>query len=842
MNNTTHPLRPWLGLLAAAALLCAAPARAAETELPWTGNFQKALEQARKAGKRVFIDFTGESCINCKANEKAVFPLPAVRERLEKLARVQLYTDIVPEKFYTPEELKKFGEDTTQREADGEKHLELMAQKFNGTELPLYVVVAPTKDGYAEVARYARGRIIDEKKGTSDVAGFLEFLDKGLTGPVPTPKSAEAPRRKLPTDGLIELSASLSATKARPGDVVTLTIAGTPKAGYWTYPITERTEKQEPSQLSRLRYGPGDAFKPLWPIKESEPAFARDALGNVIKKHADRFTWAQDFLVSPTAKPGKAELSVKARFVICDEQRCTPPTDHPFVLSVDISGEPAQSLAPGVNGRTEEPPPVRVVDVPPDVEGRLGGASKAGGDEGLLAFVLQGVFWGAISLVTPCVFPMIPITVSYFLKQAEREHHRPLLTALVYSGTIVVVLTIAAVALLSVFRAMSTHPVMNFALGGLFVFFALSLFGMYDIELPSGLARFTSSHEGQGLVGTVFMALTFTIISFACVAPFLGGFGGTAATANLGFTKILLGGFAFAVTFASPFTVLALFPALLKRMPKSGTWLNSVKVVMGFLELAAALKFFRTGELLWASEPSLFTYDLVLALYVALSLLCGLYLLCLYRLPHDTPLENLGVVRMLFAALFLGLAVYLTPAMWKINDKGLTQRPGGVVFAWLDSFLLPDPVEDLPWKGDLHKALAEARKTGKRVFVDFTGETCTNCKFNERNVFPRREVRELLEQYVLVALYTDKVPDKFYSSKERREFGGGIARQTDDAKANLQLQRDRFGTEQLPLYVVVEPQGENDFREVARYEEGKINDVSEFVEFLSDNLPAGARK
>src|SRR5262249_11667802 len=126
---------------------------------------------------------------------------------------------------------------------------------------------------------------------------------------------------------------------------------------------------------------------------------------------------------------------------------------------------------------------------------------KNGGD-GLLAFILQGVFWGAVSLLTPCVFPMIPITVSFFLKQSANEHHRPLVTALVYSGTIIVVLTVAAVALLSVFRAMSTYYLTNFVIGGLFVFFALSLFGMYEIELPSGLARFTSAREGRGLAGT----------------------------------------------------------------------------------------------------------------------------------------------------------------------------------------------------------------------------------------------------------------------------------------------------------------------------------------------------
>jgi thiol:disulfide interchange protein DsbD len=172
---------------------------------------------------------------------------------------------------------------------------------------------------------------------------------------------------------------------------------------------------------------------------------------------------------------------------------------------------------------------------------------------------------------------MIPITVSFFLKQSEKKGHRPVLSAAVYSFTIVLVLTIAAVALLSAFRAAINFWFTQYLMGALFIFFALSLFGMYEIELPSGLAQFTAKREGSGLVGTIFMALTFTILSFACVAPFLGGFSGTAVQAEMGFTKLLLGGLAFAVTFASPFMVLALFPTLLKTMPKSGSWLNSVK-------------------------------------------------------------------------------------------------------------------------------------------------------------------------------------------------------------------------------------------------------------------------
>jgi thiol:disulfide interchange protein DsbD len=501
---------------------------------------------------------------------------------------------------------------------------------------------------------------------------------------------------------------------------------------------------------------------------------------------------------------------------------------------VQVATGGAVPLTPELKERLKVEPTIRVVEP----QGGQGGAGEKSGYGGLLSFVLQGVFWGAVSLVTPCVFPMIPITVSFFLKQSESKHHRPLVLASVYSGTIIIVLTIAAVALLSAFRWLSINPVMNIGLGALFVFFALSLFGMYEIELPSGLAQFTSSREGQGgLLGTIFMALTFTIISFACVAPFLGGFGGTAAGTDQQWLHRILGGLAFSVTFASPFFVLALFPSLLKTMPKSGNWLNSVKVVMGFLELAAALKFFRAGELVLLPSPELFTYDFTMGLYVAISLLCGLYLLGVYRLPHDTPSENLGVMRVMWALAFLGLGFYLFPAAIKTyNPEGERQRPSGAVFAWIDSFLLPDDQTDLPWVGDLDDGLKKAAGAGKLVFVDFTGKTCTNCKINEETVFTRKEIKELLQRYVLVQLYTDVVPDRLYSAKEQAELGSGTARQREDAARNLAFQRKEFGTEQLPLYVILRPTPDGGFKEVARYDEGKINNVNAFTKFLRTPL------
>jgi thiol:disulfide interchange protein DsbD len=495
-------------------------------------------------------------------------------------------------------------------------------------------------------------------------------------------------------------------------------------------------------QVEKLKDPPGFVATP-------EPAEQIKEL----RYYEGRVVWEVPMVVSPSATPGPHTIKAKFRWQVCNPRTCLPPEEMELTVPLTVSTA-SVSVDPKYDEAVKRAPVSPTVPPPTPAEP----AGTSGADEppveeykatmqglldqlqreptqrtGLLTFLLAGVFWGAVSLVTPCVFPMIPITVSYFLKQSDKQHQRPLTLAVVYCGTIVVVLTIAAVLLLSFFRQLSINPLLNFALGALFVFFALSLFGMYEIELPSGLARFTSARESKGgLVGTMFMALTFTIISFACVAPFLGGFGGTAATSGLSWAEIVLGGLAFSVTFASPFFLLALFPSLLKQLPKSGSWLNSVKVVMGFLELAAAFKFFRLGELLLSDHPpSFFTYDLVLGMWVVLSLLCGLYLLGFYRLPHDTPAEHLGVPRLLVSFLFLSLGLYFLPALFKVNAGGESQRPNGTIYAWVDSFLLPEPrvsKSGLNWSANLKQALDEAQKgqtTGKRklVFVDFTGES-----------------------------------------------------------------------------------------------------------------------
>ncbi len=676
-----------------------------------------------------------------------------------------------------------------------------------------------------------------------------------------------------------DLKATVDKPKAHRGEMVVWKMTIAPKPGFHTYPSIQPPQSEDADLITKLRK---PKFGPF--IFVGEPTSPQGRMGKSQGKNVelieDAAEWEWRFIVHPEAKPGKYSIQVPGTLTVCNEMNCVP-GDPPAYLDFEILDGPATNIDDKYRDivskfplekpapKPPDPPPAAVgsdptraapgLTAPADGKGvdiaqpaatleeaeanlksvreQLGGFAKptAKPAGGLWSFLLSAALWGAVALFTPCVFPMIPITVSFFLHQSEKEHHRPVRMALIYCGTIILVLGISALTLLTTFRLLSINPYMNIALGGLFVVLALSLFGLYEITLPSKLTQFTSAREGRGgVVGTVFMALTFTIVSFTCVAPFLGGFGGMASSGEFSKWELVLGAFVFSTTFASPFFVLALFPTLIKKLPQSGSWLNSVKVVMGFLELAAALKFFRTAELRILDTPQYFTYDLVLGIWVALALITGLYLLNVFRLHHDEPIEHIGVVRMLLGVIFLSFAIYLVPAMFK-QSKTENQRPRGAAYAWIDAFLLPEASEeDLPisanLKGTIDLARRDLEKTGKRqfIFVDFTGKTCTNCRYNERTVFSRPDVRELLLKFRLVQLYTDEVPGKFYSDDVDYD------RRVDEAKPlNLTFQKDLFGTEQLPLYVTMEVTKEKVLVKGV-YDEGKINDVGAFVKFLKD--------
>jgi thiol:disulfide interchange protein DsbD len=672
---------------------------------------------------------------------------------------------------------------------------------------------------------------------------------------------------------------------AKRGETVTvrLTIDLKPGVGAYTYPFFPRDTAQEArNTLSLPRPGEPASGALVFLGGTSDPPGIEEKPredaknGEMDQYYPHSVSWDFKAIVSPRASVGKKEVTLGSRtFVqVCKNTCIRLPADEippaPFEVldgnsdkidKDDLAaaekllngGKPVEARGPAVPetvrpGQTapaapaseqgkKKPKPIdayrseleaiqAIIQKPAETSG---GVSRT---ESLWGFVLTAAAWGLISLITPCVFPMIPITVSIFLKHAHGSLGERLKLAGVYCLTIITVLGVSAFALLKFMALLSTHPVTNILLGVIFLVLALSLFGMYELSLPNFLSRRLEAKRARGgMLGTVFGALAFTVISFTCVAPFLGGFAGISA-ADAGSASItvptvreIAGGLAFATAFAAPFFILALVPGLLKALPKSGGWLDSVKVVMGFLELAAALKFLRTAEIRILPTTEYFTYDLVLGGWVAISFACGLYLLNAYRLPHDEEKPNIGVMRLLFALLFLGLGFYLFPAMFKGPD-GKHQRPAGAVYAWVEAFLLP---ESEAWRTDLRDAVEEARKSRKPVFLDFTGVTCTNCKYNENMVFARADFQALFQQFELVQLYTDEVPESAFAADPGKE-----ARQ-DEAAANRNFQQSAFADIALPLYAILVPRADGKI-ELLGIREGKINDPAAFAAWLREAL------
>jgi thiol:disulfide interchange protein DsbD len=614
---------------------------------------------------------------------------------------------------------------------------------------------------------------------------YREGNPKGIKPPLPTKdqkngKAAPPGTRATlspATRKLLEritFTARLDPKKVQPGKTFRLTIVGKPKPGYWVYPITQRTAAQGASQLSKIQYEDNPYLKPLQPLTESKPELTTAVTGEEMLEHTKEFTWSQDVLVLPQAPQGVQTLRWTIRLTACNKDNCLTGTYKPLEVQIKVQG-PSVPLTPEIEERLQQPlPEAQVVDT-----------------SSVWGFMALSMGAAVLMLLTPCVFPMIPITVSFFLKQSEKEHYPALLLAGVYSLTIILVLALAVFALGSVVVQLANNPWMNLGLGAVLIFFALSLLGMYEIELPSFLARFTSAREGRGgVTGAFFMALTFTITSFTCTGPFLGPLLAGAAVSQISTEKLILGALAYATVFAAPFFVLALFPRMLKTLPKSGGWLNVIKVVMGMLELAAALKFLGNTDL-WLNpgDPMFFTYESVLCAWIALSVASGLYLLGLFRLPHDSPVEHIGVMRMLFASIFLGLAVYMTPALWR-------DTPQGVIGKGLVAFLPLDTKTDLNWTKDIQEAWDEGLQDDKLIFIDFTGVNCTNCRYNEKTVFTEQLVRGQLDKFVRLQLYTDTVPEKGLSPTEAEE----------QAKRNSKLQDGTFGDITNPFYAVIRPE------------------------------------
>ena len=410
-------------------------------------------------------------------------------------------------------------------------------------------------------------------------------------------------------------------------------------------------------------------------------------------------------------------------------------------------------------------------------------------DKGLLSFIIFALGMGFLALLTPCVFPMIPITVSYFTKEGEKENSKPVKSALIYASGIIIIFTLLGLILAFTLGAegagfIASDPWVNLLIAALFIFFAFSLFGYYELEAPSFLRKYSLQQESTGgVTGILFMSLTFTLTSFTCTVQFVGLL--LVAASHGEYFWPIIGMLSFSAAFAFPFFFLALFPQYLSKLPKSGGWLNSVKVSMGFLELAAAFKFLSNSDLVW--NWNIFTREVVLFIWVVIFLLLGIYFIGFIKFPHDTKVEKITSKRMIAFTFFILVGFYFSTGL--INNKIYSGKSNILyVTSGLIESYLPPPQLDNIWFEDLDAAYIKAKELNKPLFIDFTGYTCTNCRYMEINIFENTEVKSLFDNFVLTKLYTDG------KEKKHREY--------------RELEINRFQTAALPFYVVLTPDDE----------------------------------
>jgi thiol:disulfide interchange protein DsbD len=505
--------------------------------------------------------------------------------------------------------------------------------------------------------------------------------------------------------------------------------------------------------------------------------------------------------LKPNAPQGRVEFTAEVRYQTCDDKMCLPPVKRTATASLLIDPGarpkkvtvPAEFVEPGGGGAAAKAAPAV--------------AAAGGGDTRSLGmFLLVAFGFGLAAIFTPCVFPMIPITVSFFLSRPAATRRQSITQAAVFSLGIVVLfstLGLAATVALGPFGVvqLGSSPWVNGFIALVFLAFALSLLGAFEITLPSSLLTRMDRASGRGgVAGALLMGLTFSLTSFACVGPLVGTL--LAASVSGGGWQPLAGMVSFAAGLAAPFFLLAMFPSYLQRLPKSGGWLSRVKVVLGFVILAAMLKY--AGNVDQVMQWGFLTRERFLAGWVVLFALAGAYLLGWLRLEGVKGDEQVGVARLLGGSVFLVFALSLIP--------GMTGARLGEIEAYIPAPAASSAAKSdgtsLVWmKNQYSEALAKAREENKRVLVNFTGYACTNCHWMKANMFTRPEIEQELKKFVLVELYTDGTDE---TSRRNQDF-----------------QQNRFSTVALPFYAIV---GADE--KVVETFAGLTRDSAEFLAFL----------
>lgn len=512
-----------------------------------------------------------------------------------------------------------------------------------------------------------------------------------------------------------------------------------------------------------------------------------------------------------TNETGKQNLDIEVYYQVCDDRVCLPPKTKSIIAGVTVTGVSETPLEAAVFDGSSAQISGEAEEVK---ESALGG-------EGIFSFIWIAILAGFAALLTPCVFPMIPLTVSYFSKQEDKG--KGVGQAFLFGAGIVITFTILGVLLAAVFgvsgaQNFASNPWVNLFIAFVLVVFAFSLLGMYELRLPHQLTNWLNrkSNQNSGMAGIIFMSLTISAVSFSCTAPFVGGV--FAATTGGEWFYPIIGMVGFSAAFASPFVLFAVFPKWLESLPKSGSWMNIVKVLLGFIELAAAFKFLSNVDLVW--EWGVVSRPLTIAAWIAIFLLTAFYLIGIYSLKHEKKPKQISTGRMLLAIPFFMFSFYLIPGLL-----------GSSLGIW-DAFLPPKQATDVSlvasigttpgtgaatsadegWSDDYEASREIAKEEGKPIFIDFTGYTCTNCRAMESNVFPLEEVVSRFEQMELVKLYTDGGPNGPENQMFQFELTGNVA---------------------LPTYAIVDPETGRVITQSLGYSK-----KDDFVSFLDKGLQA----
>ena len=610
--------------------------------------------------------------------------------------------------------------------------------------------------------------------------------------------------------------------------------------GYHMYDLGPYLEKGGPNETVISWEGSPEPIGPTESLTASHKAMD-PVYGMIVGTYEKSASFSRKF----RAAEGES-LSVSLEWQICRGNQCLSPGDTTIVLTLGAAAQVAEEAAPAA-ARQES----------------ISEAKAAGtGGESIWALILEAILWGFAMLLTPCVFPMVPMTISFFMKGSENKRQGRF-KAMMYGLFIVLLYTvpISVIILLTriiggdavtadIFNWLATHWLPNLIFFIVFMVFAASFLGAFEITLPSSIVnKADSKSDKKGLAGIFFMALTLVLVSFSCTGPIVGTVLIKSTSGEFWAPMVTM--LAFSLAFALPFTVLALFPSLLKNLPKSGGWLNSVKVVLGFIEVALGFKFLSTADQTY--HWGLLDREVYLAIWIVCFTLLGFYLLGKLRFANDSKVEHLSVKRLALSIVVFSFVVYMIPGMWGAPLKALSgylppletqdfilgqqgpatsapaqSKPADPARKYSDFLSLPHGMDGY---FDIDEAKAAARAQNKPIFVDVTGHGCVNCREMEAKVLSDRRVLSTLgEDFVICALYAD---DK--KTLDKRDWvtteSGKVLKTL--GKVNSHYALKTWGVNSQPCYIIIAPDGQ-----LLAGPRGYDLDVQAYLDFLSEGLRA----